>query len=396
MKGIFLRAIKIHNIGPWKDDVIEFSDSINVLIAGNGKGKTAVFNCIKLAVCPEIFSSTDLIDFIRIGESSGEFILLFTDGSAYRVVVAPSGVNYYYCSNLQESNTFILCTGGKPQDLLDKLGSFVKNDLICNLVDMQQTQLFVETSDKDTYDILSFIINDPNLDKLKDNLVNLRIPMTKKLYKEVSAKVDTCSAILSEIKYVDVVSKEFRQKELEEFIEPINRLYTSYEAFDNLLKVEEFSEDFIGLLDSICNLNEVSSNLEGIKEFDEIDSEVLDFTVNLNEIFNKFNSLENLDDSSVKTLRTILNSVSSLNDLVKYTNGIQKEIDTENLIQIIKVSNYLGDVSKCIDNVLSNGDVETEIDLIQEEINSEEGEIYECPIHGRIKFINSDCIPYYN
>lgn len=396
MKGIFLRAIKIHNIGPWKDDIIEFSNSINVLIAGNGKGKTAVFNCIKLAVCPEIFSSNDLVDFIRIGESSGEFILLFTDGSAYRVVVTPSGVNYYYCKNLQESNAFTLCTEGKPQDLLDKLGSFVKNDLICNLVDMQQTQLFVETSDKDTYDILSFIINDPNLDKLKDNLVNIRIPLTKKLYKEVSAKVDTCSAILSEIKYVDVASKEFRQQELEEFIDPINKLYTFYESFDSLLEVEDFSEDSIELLNSLCLLNEIVLALDDIKDFVYIDSEVLELSTNLNTITAEFNSIEFLDDSSIDLSNTILASVRELNTLVNSFNNIKKDIDARTLSQILKVSDYLKEVSKSIDSVLVNGDIETEIDLIQEEINSEEGEIYECPIHGRIKFVNSDCIPYYN
>lgn len=365
MKDVYLSSIRLINVGPWGDETISFTDGINVIVGPNGAGKTALFNCVRVALKGKNLTKDDRLDVIHKGCDSASIYFLFSDSSCYNVFINKSDCIYYYCEDLNASSNFIV-QDGLPNDLVEKLGSLVQGDLICNMINMEQEKFLVDTNSSDNYGVISFLINNENLDRLVENLENYRIPCMKKLNKDLTSKKQVYENLLNEFKYTNLSELKNKAKE---------------------------SDDILSNLEGLLNANEI---LESVTEFTLVPKEVEESIESIELLDESLGLMNNLIDfkSVDDNLTSIINDCKFVDSIVSNFNSLIELKDVSKAKKLFNEVSSLDSALGAVIEVLSKGDIQTNIDYFKEQLNEEVGETYDsCPIYGKIKFSHGECIP---
>lgn len=383
---VYLKSLRLVNFQSWEDCTVEFRDGINVVVAPNNTGKSVQFKALHLAVMPEKFDSDSREDFLRGDSEVGHIIYEFSEGSIYDIAFTNTK-NYYY---LIQGSSKTLIGNTPPQELLDLLGIILRGGLIGNLIDFRNDMFLVDSDTSLNESTLSLLINDPRIQDILSSLTMDKIPKTKDIIKSLEYKRSGLISSMGNTRFIDIESAEVELKYAERLAKDIKKL-TNIAFVINSIKPFKIIEDSIPKeLNSSKILNSFYTSLKTLKPVYEIDKGITTLVTicsNLNTILVNTKELSKLKYSS---LIKAVSNLSILNDAVK--NPIKEIIVDNNIIKIAESLESLGTYLKQASEIK---DLVSSIEDMKIELEEEEGEIYECPIHGSIKYVRQECIPYY-
>lgn len=395
MDNVYLSALRLVNLGPWGDETIQFTEGLNVIVGPNGAGKSALFSSVRIALLGYKMSADDRRDAIHKGCDRAQIFFLFNDNSVYRVIITEKDIIYNYCSDITESNIFRLANVEDLEGLKIKLGSLVQGDLICNMIEMDKEKFLIDTRDDDNYGIISFIINDEDLDKLIDNLENYRIPRIKSLNDNIARDLTYYQNLMNEFSKVDLTNMKSKYENASRLLTKLDYLIQSEEYLGSVSEFKSIPKKYERLLYYCGSLDLCLNDLDLVNEFIDVSDEdfnKLNLASKLDVIVDELSNVVNVPCTS--KLESMLETVIDLDSSLVLFNDLRKIPNYEKYLDKMELVYFLDGISSGVSDVLSKGDVQTNLDYCIEQLNEEAGEIYDsCPVYGKIKFANGECVP---
>lgn len=394
MKNVYLSALRLVNLGPWGDETVEFSEGLNVIVGPNGAGKSALFSSVRIALLGNRMTADDRRDAIHKGCMSAQIYFLFSDNSVYRVTITEKDVIYFYCDDIVNDKDFKHVQPNDLEDLKLKLGSLVQGDLICNMIEMDKEKFLIDTKDSDNYGVISFIINDEDLDNLITSVRDYRLPAIKTLVGNISRDMNTYQTLMSEFEKVDVTSMKAKWNNANNLLTGLDYLIQAEEMLGSVSEFRSFpkrSQELVGVASSLEDAIDDFSRVMEFKEFPNHSEGNLGLAESLEEIIINLTTLTEVKDYSKEV--EALNLVNSL-DLTLFDDLQRVNLSEEKVSTLLQSLNDLEGIIEDLNTILSYGDVQTNLDYYKEQLDEEVGEIYDnCPIYGKIKFANGECVP---
>lgn len=365
MERISISAIRIKHLQSWVDETIELGKGLNVVVAENGVGKSVILKALKVMLTPHRLSREARVDFIREGCPNAEVYLLFSDNSVHKVLIDYSSSYYYYSPDL--GNVPLEYIGSNPnKDLLDKVGCIIKDDMISNMISMDETKFLVDSDSHSNRGMLDILINDEDLESVINGIEG-RMPECRNMLLEFSSKRSAYSEYLISVPYKDTTVQKENIQYSEKLLNILNAINPSYEKINNTYMYDRNkvsrAKRLVDLLDRVNNIKEaiLQINISG--------------------------------DCNLDKIKLILTAVESVNSLmkIKECSPIQN-IDKKAIEKKLDLVSNISNISERLSSINIVDKTITEKEL-SDKLNSIGGETYECPIHGKIKFSDGDCIP---
>lgn len=385
---IYLTGVRLKNFQSWEDCSIQLTEGLNVIVAPNNTGKSVIFKAIKLAVTPNAFSTSDREDFLRNNSLMGEIVMSFSDNSAYLVKFTVKENGYFFINLNNNESVFLGST--PPEDLLNKLGIILRGNLIGNLVDMKQDLFLVDSDSSSDHSILSLLINDENLDKLKDEISEFKLPSVQSMGKSVVSKISGINAALNVNVYKNVEVMERDLIYAESLCLAMRPLLNLEFCIKTVQPFKSIEDSIVSKATAVTHLVNLYSNLDRIKRPKEDLGNLSSSTNLLNYMSELFNNMENYQKTRYFNLLEFLNASSNVEiTLSKSSKSVSMNLS---ILEFLNKSSLL---IESLDDYLKIEEKEEGIEILEEELNSKGGEIHDCPIHGQIMYLDEECIPYY-
>ena len=399
-----LRYIRMINCQSWKDEHITLVDGLNAIRSEhNNVGKSVVMKLLRLATCPTALPKSERESLIRVGAEYGEVHYGFSDGSAGIVRVFKQRVIYLYTDDIN-SGDFIQTEGKPHPKLVDKLGIIVdvERGFLANFIDSEQPMLLVDSDPRLNYNLARVLTEHQTLNRLTENFRE-KIPVYKRHLVSIEGKVDRLENNKQGLTYVDVdkMSKDLEDKEiiLDSFLKVIDLLELVEEVENNLENDIETNleplktlgdflienEDLVAMDIEDLETKPVSKSLITLGNFLEKNSELIDM------------DLEELDDKEVDARLVALgDKLLQLNEIVEGAEFEGLE-DTKKIEDLLHINKFMLDLDEVFQNSIRCFNLMVEMENIQENIDelnsiSFDGEVFDCPVHGKIQYLNGKCI----
>lgn len=398
---MYLKHINLVNFQSWRDLTIDLSDGLNVIVADNGVGKSVIFKALEFAINPYKFTVSQWSDFIRYDEEQAVISLVFSDDSGYVITITRKNVYYTRVTDLSGESVIENLGGVSPQDLADKLGSVIKNDVISNFISMDGTK-FLVNSDYDTnHSLLSLTINDEELDYVIDTLETNFIPKNKSLQKEINQKLSFLSQSLNTIKRVDCEAQKQNLEFCASLILSLSPLLDIRDDFSRIKPTVELYPSTEDLYNFSVNLECINNELKRLHKVpSRIPSGIVLYhsAVVLNDFKESLSRIKNLPEISTVDKDVLLYNdclkVYNLNNYLKSVKDVRIEDSTKLLFNTaLKLSNIFTVINRSFSTV---NQLSEELSDLEYEMNELGGEEYECPVHGKILYLHGECIPSLN
>lgn len=362
--NVYLRKLQLKNFQSWENEQITFSDGLNCIIARNGVGKSVIYKALQVTVLPNKYSKEDKRDFIRGSAQFAEIYYLFSDNSLYVVKFSETNIQYIYCEDyLNNPNNLIFVGNTPPEDLIDKLELIFRGDMLGNLISMNQNLFLVDSNESDDFNLFNILLTHENTSKLIESLSTEVIPRAVKYRDKCEDKYSNLLKCLNLLK-VDDIDNLKDKITLGEKYESILTPLDNYLIESDTLKEPERNEYNISTKD-IKGCSIIDKFLE---YSDRISKPVVvdDSVFKLLDILNIANNIcEFIDKNSYSLLKPNIKNLEIVSPLIKHLE------QTKDMIKL-----------------------EEEIEYNESELQQYDGEKYECPIYGTIKFIDQECIPF--
>lgn len=389
MNDVYLKEVKLLNFQPYKNTTLSFTKGLNVIVAENQVGKTAFMNALKVSVLPDIYDKNDRRDFIRNDAEYAVILYQFSDNSISRVDITLKD-NIYYTYDL--SSKKFICDGYRPpSSLLVKLGTLVYEGMITNLIDTKQENFLIDTDTKYNNMLLKMLFSHEDLNKIISSVENIQIPVINNTLNESKNKRDVLSILYNRYKYIDIDGLQENVK----FSKQLMSLAEGLESVnDKLCNVGAYESKFLGfskhiqlcnflnkVVDSINSMHFLSNTNDDMNKYilliDKLNSLTKDIdsisvSIDTNDLENKIRLIDNLNSIKLSALRNLNNLDSNLFNLGTKLHLIHKKLD----------------------EALVHGDIDIEMENMYKDLDKRGGEVYECPVHGKIKLIKGECVPY--
>lgn len=396
MNDVYIKGLKLKNFQSHKDTYIEFTDGLNVIVAPNNTGKSVVFKALHITTLPNEVSREDRGHYIRYGETKATIMWCFSDDSVHIVEVLPSRNHYFYIEDVN--------LGGRPEfigevpnsDLLNKLSIIMHNGLIGNLINTEQDMFLVNSNESTNYSMLSMLIEHEDLQKIINVLEQERIPSAKRLLSDIELKRSSYVSMLSNYRYINTESLTQKIKLQEMVVGSVESLLPALETLEGLSVYSDI--DYVTKLRVRLAelLNPVSTGLNSLgncKDYDRDYSSILNTSSNLIEITKDLDRAQ--EEIKINTTENQLDALNNLNSISDSLSNVRPVI-IKDVTNVLNTVDSLMKIKSSLDVILSKGDLDKKNEFLRKEIDRLGGANIECPIHGTIKFVQGQCIPYNN
>lgn len=420
-----LDKIKIVNMQSLEELTYDFSSGLNVIIAENNTGKSVLFKVLTFLTDGPTMTAKERRQYIRFGADKAD-IYIYADDKVFWIEGYSNKLNFYSGTSIQRQ---MFRGNTMPKDLEEALSLLIcENGLIANVIDENQSRFLVESDSR----INTSIINRVTKCEKSEKLLEVTGERIKTLNSEIRVKQSQKHILvneLSRISKVDLTDKETRLKDSKVLLFLMEYLVNSVESLENITSVKKIPKETKGILDLIKSLNDVSHNLKNVQPVKKIPKEFLglsNLVRDLNGVFDNLKKAENVkcpsedfvvlskltkDLNSVKdSLKSVnyvkpfpvksdsLNFIKSLSDVRTNLGQIKfKRIPSEEEMKSLRFLNGVNEHLRTISELkLKQSNLESEAKEIKDSLDSLEGEVYDCPVHGTIKFVDGkNCVPYY-
>jgi len=361
-----LDKITIKNFQSIVNLTYDFCPGLNVIIADNNTGKSIIFKVIEVLVNGHKFNSDERREYIRFGCSKSD-VFVYSGGYIYWAEIMPNKTNYYSGPAINQ----MAYEGNElPNGLRQALGLLICEDgLIGNVIDDNQSKFLINSDAKVNNSILGLSTREHRAEKIID-VVSERIKTLNADIRVKSSEKTILSRELSNIKIVDIAHRESVAQDSNVLLTLADILIGVREKLSNINVSAHVNEDAKVLLNLASGLENVSNKVRGVNSIKPfpVSKDVLEFISSLDSLKNRVKNINHTklpSETEMKTLET-LNSFYPLLNRALYLMRENKVLDIEG--KRIKMQ---------LDNL--------------------KGEVYDCPIHGSIKFVNGkECVPYRN
>lgn len=398
-----LRYIRMINCQSWQDAHITLVDGINAIRSDNNNvGKSVVMKLLRIATCPNALPKSERESLIRVGAEHAEVHYGFSDGSAGIVRVFKQRVIYLYTDDIN-SGDFVQTEGKPHPKLVDNLGIIVDYDrgFLANFIDSEQPMLLVDSDPKLNYNLAKVLTEHETLKRLSENFRE-KIPEYKRQLTIIEGKVDRLTTNKEGLSYVDVdrMSRKLERQEmlLDTFMQIIELVEIAEEVEHDLEDSKIINFDALKTLGDFLIENEEFINMD----INELDSKPVDEALitlgtflenNLDLLDTDMDELEEKDIDS--GLINIGEKLVELNDIVD--NGDFEGFEgTKKIEDLLSINKFMVELDEIFQNSISCFNLMVEMEKIQKTIDelnsiSFEGEIFDCPVHGKIQYLNGKC-----
>lgn len=395
-----LRQMRIKNFQSIVDVTYNFSEGLNVIVAPNNTGKSIINKIIDVLVNSKSIKSYEMQQYITFGKPKSD-IFVSDEVNTYWIEIYPKKINYYKLEN----DSFIFIGNELPRGLINALGLLICEDnFVGNLITSNHSKLLVDSSASINNQILSLIARDDNAENIIEECEN-RMSIINSNLRTLRSKRNFLEKELSSIEVEDTTYREECLKRVFGLTEFTEELVGVYEKSEELNPNKGLKNKLDGLLDFCSDLEKVNYKFNYISDSKVINNLDRDLATasELESIIDKLNSITkrckfinevkkcNLSDDFMGTVSRLEIIKSNLNKVVLKDipshNKLKSCTDLDSLVNLFNDYYY-----KCLE---LNKD-KLELDKLKAEIDSYGGEVYDCPIHGTIKFVNEECIRYSN
>lgn len=396
MNDVYIRGLKLKNFQSHKDTYMEFADGLNVIVAPNNTGKSVLFKALQVTTLPGDISNEDRKQYIRYGETKATIMWCFSDDSIYLVDVLPTRNHYYYIEDINVSNKPEFVGEVPNKDLLDKLSIIMHNGLIGNLINTEQDMFLVNSNESTNYSIISMLIVHEELQKIINVLEQEKIPSAKRLLSDIEMKRSSYVSILNNYSYVNTESLQQRIKLQEMVVGAVECLVGPLETLDSVAICNDVTHNTIvrvGIAELLNPVNVGLANLRECKDYSRDYNRMLTTAGSLEETAKDLFRAqdETVINTTVEQLEVLSNLTNVSNSLDSIGSVISKDINN-----LLELAEGLSKVKNSLDVILAKGDIDKKNEFLRKEIDRLGGANIECPIHGTIKFVQGQCIPYNN
>lgn len=371
-----LTAIRLKNCQSWDDITLNIAtDTLNVIVADNGVGKSVLFKMLKLTANPNAYSKEERRDIIRYGEDCAQIVFAFDDGSVGCTFVYSTRVVYYYKrSNASSFESF----NSPPQELLDAIGLITNSTskFVANILDTDQDLFLVESDSAGNIELLQ---------KLADH------PVLKEVLLKVNDEID----ILTAKKHTVDIQMDTLERSLQDY---------TYVDTDKLEVVINLAESEVCLLQELQNyklsLEKIASALIDTTDYYNVlqQFDILQQLVVLRDNMHKL-SFDSKDYAFILSKISVILELCTISDRIKVK--IPESIDFSQKIQLLDcLLELIEQLSKIQENNTIVVSCKEDIDILQKDISYIKGEIdssglvMNCPVKGKVIYTDEKCIPY--
>lgn len=387
-----LEKLTIVDFQSFKNVTYEFTDGLNVIIAPNNSGKSIIFKIIDVLVNGNKMTTAERKEFIRFGCSKSD-VYVKSQGTYYWAEILPKITNYYSGSAI---NSMTFLGTELPNEIRQAFALLVCEDgLIGNVIDSNQSKFLIDSDSRVNNSILGLLTRDNNAEKI----IETTTERIKSLNSEVRLKNSERRIYARELENIEVTDISYRQTlvidsnvllTLADILLPIK------EKLDTIKEVKQVSDSFKPLIDVVNNLESVKYKLSEIRyqKVFPVDKSYIDFIVKLESIRDRLNPVNNVELPN-KGLIDITSKLENISDRLRDVNHVklpsESEIETYN-----KLSLLMKKTQQILTLMRDNKVLDIESKRIKNQLNDLRGEVHDCPIHGTIKLVNEECIPYSN
>lgn len=205
-----LQIVRMINIQSYKDITFNLSGRVNVLDAPNETGKSIMFKVFRTMCDANWYGRGERKSLIRRGSDKGTALLVvpYSDG-VFRIVFEIYKTYQVYHLFDGDEKVDSWKQDSIPDDLLNILGWYYDKDskVLLNLCDQELDMPFVNSNSRFNYEVMRFIIQNPELETAKNNL-QVWIKRNTDEIEDLSLKCRTLEGIIADYKYVDTTALE--------------------------------------------------------------------------------------------------------------------------------------------------------------------------------------------
>lgn len=359
-----LNRMTIKNFQSISNLTYDFSPGLNIIIAENNTGKSVLFKVIEVLVNGHRFNQSTRRQFIRFGCGKSD-VYVESDDMIYWAEITPKITNFY---SGKAYNSFVFEGNQLPDGLRNVLGLLICEDgLIGNVIDDNQAKFLINSDAKVNNSILGLLTKDSNAEKVIE-VTTERIKSLNSDIREKSMERSFITKELNTIQVVDISNREERLSDVNVLLTVSDILISIYDSLSGIQLEAIPNEDCKVLLDVVSSLNNISKDLSGVKHIScpKIDPSIFSFLKGLQDISNRVSDVKDtkLPDS---------NEIKALEFISKFTPNVNRILKLHRENKVLNI----------------------ECARIKNQLDRLEGEVYDCPIHGTIKFVNGkECVPY--
>jgi len=236
-----IELIRMINMQSYKDITFNLTGEINVFDAPNETGKSVVFKVFRTMCDANWYGRGERKSLIRRGEEKGTAMLIVphSEGS-FKIVFEV--YKTYQVYHLFDGNEHLDSwkQDNIPEDLIEILGWYYDKEskVLLNLCDQELDMPFVNSNSRFNYEVMRFIIQNPELETARDNISDWIRKSTDEI-EILSTRVMTLENVIKDYKYVDVASLEDSIHKREEALTKGSAICNMIGSLQNIVSIEQ-------------------------------------------------------------------------------------------------------------------------------------------------------------
>lgn len=386
-----LDKMRLVNCQSWEDTTIEFGPGINVLIGTNSTGKSVFFKVLDLVGIAGLAKRLDRESIIRKGAEYAEVYYLFSDNSMAVIRIFPQRILYYFTEDASSGN-FTQYENQLPEDIRKRLSLLVDptSGFIANKLDDPGELLFVNSNPKTSTSFINILARDARLEKLIE-IFETKVGTYSKYENELTVITNSLEHRLNAAQYVNVEELTDRIEVGEDLLDcadTLNRLFNQYITLSKCVTKQEPLDDWDILSNMLLDICTPLNDYHFIETIPNDLEPVVDLSLHLAEFINGYRTT--LDEEFLNGCSSMLDLCDCVKDL-----KVEEEVDYEGVLQEL---NAITTLHKLTQSYITLFNTLSDLNKVTKEIEELEnidfeGEVFDCPIHGKIQWVDKTCKP---
>lgn len=415
-EDVYLAGVRLINVQSHTNTLLKFQQGLNVIIAPNQTGKSVFMKATKAAGNEKFLpTKKERKAMIHYGTSHAEIHHIFSDSSCQITKILEDRIIYYYTPSMLDK----VPLQSQPfpfNEFLEKSSLVVDKEhkFYANMLDSRQAMLFLETDRSTQNGLVKAVTQDERLEALKEHF-SVLVKENAEQSLLLDERVWKIKFSLSRINFVDLAPEEKKIEVLSMGSRVLTELVGVGESLIELGKLDLATRDYnssVRLSDLCLDIAELYPTLN-LSETLELPDRVLEISETLGELYEQGSSLTWKDKKvfglSEKLLSfgeefmslqwkdsKVLRMSENLLSIGEQLKGLGFAEDKNDTIQLLRPVTDLVEVfdmvQKMNSSVVSWRETLIAVERSQKEIEHIGFEV-ECPIYGRIRHIEDNCIP---
>lgn len=352
-----IKQMHLKNIQSWKDEIINFSQDLNVITARSERGKTVIFKVFYQMVFPNKYKFGVKNSLIRRDSYYGEVdFVLWNDTEIHFHLEDKS--QYFKMKRICDDEFTVYYQNDCPQEIVNELGLVVDYELgyILNIYIKDNQYPLINTSRTWNARLFNQVFTNPELDSTIKGCTD-----TLNELNSIKQRNDNYLRYLevtnNQMKYIDIESIS----KVEKILSEMNNMYNIVDSTKvTISELEKYLREYENLKDKVFEIVDI----DDIKNYFVIVRDINDVLIDLDKATFV---LSNIPDSPSieKDLEGIANYIEFLEDIAKPLSNLDssvtklEEID-EILINFNKVDKDLENICLVLEQLIKVSEVLSE------------------------------------